>query len=165
MSDTFTSEQMRVTASVLAEDRLKNHDVVITDAVGELRSYSTRQISEMLSQAADTTDKNAVVVELLEKLTDYIERSCDEWYADYPNSGDSDMAFQRMMNFRMDAHEILKKLGIYDEIADNNRSIKRLQDFWWKYDGNKKKQSMLKKQIEFLKDRNKKVAEERSERK
>ena len=56
-------------------------------------------------------------LEELKKLAEYIERSCDEWFITYPNKGDSDMAFQRMLNFKMDIHKILALLGELDNHA------------------------------------------------
>ena len=69
----------------------------------------------------------------LKKLAEYIERSCDEWFITYPNRGDSDMAFQRMLNFKMDIHEILGELGVLDEYAIAKRSLDRMHEYMERY--------------------------------
>ena len=69
----------------------------------------------------------------LKKLAEYIERSCDEWFITYPNRGDSDMAFQRMYNFKMDIHEILESLGEFDGEAVARRALDRMHEYMERY--------------------------------
>lgn len=48
----YTSDEMIQIASVLEEDYLKKHDVVITDKYGNYRTYSTVKMAAMLRRAA-----------------------------------------------------------------------------------------------------------------
>lgn len=65
----------------------------------------------------------------LKKLAEYIERSCDEWYIKHRNQGEADLAFQRMLNFKMDIHDILKTLGEFDSAACDIRSMRRMEQY------------------------------------
>lgn len=65
----------------------------------------------------------------LKKLAEYIEHSCDEWYIKHPNQGEADLAFQRMLNFKMDIHDILKTLGEFDSAACDRRSRGRMEQY------------------------------------
>ena len=54
----YTSDEMIQIKSVLEEDYLKKHDVVITDKYGNYRTYSTVKMAAMLRRAAGNFKAN-----------------------------------------------------------------------------------------------------------
>lgn len=93
---------------------------------------------------------NEEVMSKLKELAEYIEYSCDQWLVVYPNDGPSDMAFQRMMNFRTDIHEILEMLGVLDRYQIACRKLNRFKKYAPQYMYDKQKKALIQSNIKKL---------------